>query len=206
MHISLARLIAVAAVLWTVGDAQAQNVARRLSLSPYASDIAQNGSGGPGAVYSVGFSAGGSLGGIVMPDPAGGTSKFSVGFTLPDDYAPGTNIYLRVVWRSEAISCVIDLRNNNLNWVSPGAPNDNGALIKDATMLAPNDNRVSMETRFLFNFVPRPPIEGGDTFTLGLFRSSTLDSCDGKLYIQGLAIEYEALTQNIFRDGFEAAA
>ncbi|MBB5208250.1 hypothetical protein [Chiayiivirga flava] len=204
MAIPLPRTLALATALLVCLDAQAGTVTRRMSINPYGSDIAQGSSSGPGATYGIGFSPEGSLGAIAMPDPSGGLSKFSIGFTLPDDYAPGTEIYLRVVWRSQAISCVIDLRNNNVNWARPGALNDNGALIKDATMLAPNDNRLSMETKFRFNFVPRPPFAGGDTFILGLFRSSTLDSCDGTLYIQGLAIEYQALTQNLFRDGFEA--
>ncbi len=65
-----------------------------------------------------------------MPDPTDGLSKFSFGFTVPDDYAPGTPMQLRVIWRSNAISCVVDLRNNSLQWAQPGALNDNGALVK----------------------------------------------------------------------------
>lgn len=200
----LARTLCVATALLLGAQAQAQTVTRHLSLNPYGTDIAQGSSSGPGATYSVGFSGGRSLGAIVMPDPSGGLSKFSIGFTLPDDYAPGTNVFLKVIWRSDAISCVIDLRNNNVNWTRPGALNDNGALIKDATMLAPNDNRMTMQTRFRFNFVPNPGFAAGDAFTLGLFRSSTLDSCAGAFYIQGLSIEYQALTVNVFADGFEA--
>lgn len=204
MTSTLIRMAVLGAALLVGHEAQGQTVPRRLSINPYGSDISQGGASGPGATFSLGSSGGGSLGAIVMPDPAGGTSKFSVGFTLPDDYAPGTDIFLRVIWRSQAISCVVDLRNNSVNWTSPGALNQNGALIRDAQMVAPNDNRISMETRFRLNFVPLPPFAAGDAFTLGLFRSPSLDSCSGALYIQGLAIEYEGLTANIFRDGFES--
>jgi hypothetical protein len=200
------RCVLIAAALLLGAQAQAQTVTRHLSVNPYGSDIAQGSSSGPGATYSLGFLGGRSLGGIVMPRPGPGESnKFSVGFTVPDDYAPGTDIFLKVIWRSDAISCVIDLRNNSLTWTRPGALNASGALIRDAVLLAPNDNRMSMQTRFRFNFVPNPGFGAGDAFTLGLFRGSTLDSCDGPLYIQGLSIEYQALTANIFANGFEAS-
>jgi len=200
------RCVLIAAALLLGAQAQAQTVTRHLSVNPYGSDIAQGSSSGPGATFSLGSAAGRSLGAIVMPRPGPGESnKFSVGFTVPDDYAPGTDIFLKVIWRSDAISCVIDLRNNSLNWTRPGALNGNGSLVSTATMLAPNDNRMSMQTHFRFNFVPNPGFVAGDAFTLGLFRNNTLDSCFGPLYIQGLSIEYQALTANIFADGFEAS-
>ncbi len=49
-----------------------------------------------------------------------------------------------------------------------------------------------------------PPFAPGDSIVGGLFRSSSLDSCSGEVYIQGLSIVYEALAELMFMDGFEA--
>lgn len=182
---------------------QAQTVPRSFSLNPYGAEIAQGSSGGPGARFSTGFSTNRGIAGILMPDPTGGTSKFSLGITLPLDYAPGTPFYLKVLWRSEASSCVVDLRNNFTNWSQPGQLNRSGALVRQTLLEAPADNRISVETLFLFNFVPAANFAPGDALVFGLFRSATNDTCADNVYIQGLSIEYEALTAEMFADGFE---
>lgn len=186
--------------------ADAGTITRWFSVSPYATDISQGSSGGPGASYGSGFSAGRGLAGIQMPDPAGGLSKFSFGFTLPDDYAPGTALHLRVVWRSDAIDCNIDLRSNFLQWLQPGSPNRSGSINRLSPLAAPADNTVSNETLFLLNFVPMPAFEGGDAFAGGLFRTATNDTCADTFYIQGMSIIYQALTASVFKDGFETVS
>jgi hypothetical protein len=200
------QILLLAWVLAWSPSTEAQTVHKRLSLNPYGAEISQGSSPGPGARFGTGFGSGSGFGAIVMPNPAGGISKLSLGFTLPDDYAPGTDIFLHVVWRSQAINCIVDLRDNFLFWARPGEMNRSGALISQSAMLAPGDSRIAAQTRYRFNFVPPGAFVGGDAFVFGLFRSPSQDTCAGDLFIQGVSIEYEALTSEVFADGFERTA
>ena len=197
----LARLLPVIALLALLSNPlRAQTVTRHLGINPYASDIGQHGIPGPGASFGPLF-----RGAIKMPDPDTGLSRLTFGFTLPDDYAPGTPFYLLVMWNSDAISCVVDLRNDGLLVAQPDqALVENGGMEAESVMLAPNDSKVSQQTRFLFWFPPATPsFAPGASVIGGLHRDPTLDSCSGDLLIQGFSIEYQALLSAVFRDGFE---
>lgn len=201
---------AVAAVFAMIGhQAYGQTVTRVLSLNPYGADIAQgSGSPGPGARYGSGYSGtNGGIGPVVMPDPAaagGGTSRFQMGFVVPDDYVAGTPLVLLVTWRADVLSCTVGLRNNFLTLAQPGLENVSGALVLDGPAPAMGPvAKVSVRTRYRFNF--SVPFEPTDTISFGLFRSMVNDTCAGDVHIQGLAIEYQALAKwGGFTDGFEA--
>jgi len=196
-------LILVFVLSLTPLAAMAQTVTRFLSINPLGTDISGS-LDSANAYYRLGFLDGRSLTGIVMPDPDTGLSRFQFGFTIPDDYAPGTDMYLRVLWRSEAISCVVDLRHNTLTRVAPGQQAVNGNLSKDGEiMLAPNNHRISSVIRFRLAGLETHNFAPGDAILGGLYRHTALDSCSDDLFIHGLSIEYQALTSAVFKNGFE---
>ena len=192
---AIARQLCVIIALLGMQNAIAQPLQRSLSLNPYAAFIEN-------ATRDFGYNTTvGAQGAIVMPDPGvSGLSQFRFGFTVPTDYAAGTDMLLIVAWRSDAISCVIDLRNSALYRSRPGAATDSGSLAKQSTMLAPNSLVQTEETVFDFGGLE---LEPGDAVQAGLYRSATLDSCDDDLHILGLSILYEPLPDEIFADGFE---
>jgi len=166
------------------GDATGQTVQRSLVLDPYGTYLEN-------ATRDFGYNTTvGAQGAIVMPDPdASGLSQFRFGFTVPMDYVAGTDMLLVVAWRSDAISCVVDLRNSALYRSRPGAATDSGSLAKQSTMLAPDNLVNTEETVFDVGFLELQP---GDAVQAGLYRSAILDSCAGDLHILGLSILYTA--------------
>lgn len=172
-----------------------QTVTRTISINPYGMFLSLN------AERAVGLSGQG----VILGDPDEGIGSFSFGFTVPEGYAPGTPLVLRLLWRSEAISCVVDLKNNAL-YRSPGGGGavDAGAFVKQSTLLAPDKSSQTEVTLFSLNGIDdQSDIQAGDAIIGSLFRSSALDSCSGDLHILGVSIRYEALTSFVFSDRFE---
>src|SRR5690606_35420574 len=111
-------LILVFVLSLTPLAAMAQTVTRLLSINPLGTDISGS-LDSANAYFRLGFLSGISLTGIVMPVPDTALSPFKFGFTMPDSCAPGTDMDLLVLRRSEAISCVVDRRHNTLTPVAP---------------------------------------------------------------------------------------
>jgi hypothetical protein len=192
---------------WAVGTlslllvtaAHGQTVTRSLSINPYGTFIEGN------AEFDKGYNSTVGAQGLILGNPNTlGSGSLQFAFTVPEDYAPGTQMALRVLWRSDATLCVINLTNNTL-YRSPGngGLTDQGGLSRQSQMFASN-NLLQTEVT-LFNLNGLGAIQAGDAISAGLFRSATDDSCSGDLHILGLSIVYEAQTNELFLDRFEAS-
>jgi len=186
-------------LLFSTTSAYGQTVTRSLSINPYGTFIDGN------AEFDKGYNTTVGAQGLIFGNPnAGGLGSLHFAFTVPEDYAPGTQMVLRVLWRSDATLCVINLTNNSL-YRSPGngGLTDLGALSRQSQMFASN-NLLQTEVT-LFNLNGLGAIQAGDAISAGLFRSGNDDSCSGDLHILGLSIVYEAQTNKLFLDRFESS-
>ena len=205
MRITLNCCIALV-VLFLSGSVLGNNtVTRTLSINPYGTHLTDLPGTGPGIVFSTGFSGtSGGLAAIAMPNPNDRRTSFSFGFTLPADYAPGTKIHVRILWRSNATSCEVNLRNNFLHSSQPGKENVNGSFSRlGGVMQAPESTKIANETLFEAVFEGDPVFQAGDAIAGGFFLNETGDTCAEILYIQGISVVYEGLTEGVFADGFE---
>jgi hypothetical protein len=192
-------LTAAALLLLGTTSAYGQTVTRSLSINPYGTFIEGN------AEFDTGYNSTVGAQGLILRNPnAGGTGSLHFAFTVPEDYAPGTQMVLRVLWRSDATLCVINLTNNSL-YRSPGngGVTDSGGLSRQSILFASN-NLLQTEVT-LYNLNGLGSIQAGDAISAGLFRSFNDDSCAGDLHILGLSIVYEARTDALFLDRFESS-
>jgi|SRR5690554_2138779 len=185
----------------------AQNtVLKSMSISPYETHIRNN------ADFGVGHAPFGGLGGIIMPDPNNnnfGRSDFSMGFTLPEDYVPGSNLTLRILWRSDATNeCNIDFRHNFLHWAQPGQETKTGQSQVGGLLKPSGVTKMVNERLIPIIHSEQPNFEPGDAISNGFFRTENYDTCSENLYILGLSVLYEGyvyadLSDIIFKNGFE---
>ena len=168
---------------------------RFISIDPYGLHVGNS-------TRDIGYNqAVGAQGAVVMPDPSvSGRSLFSFSFNVPEDYAAGTSIVLQVTWRSDAVSCIVDLRNNALYRSRPGVPTDAGVLFRQTVMQAPATPLSVARTTFSLNDLD---LYRDDVVQGVLVRSQADDTCTDDLHVLGLFLEYEATTSSLFADGFE---
>lgn len=178
-------------------------VTRILSINPFGTYIKEASGTGMSIYFGTGNGSKGGLGGIAMPDPNGRRSDFSFGFTIPDDYAPGTTLHLRIVWRSDTTSCVVNLRNDFLHVSQPGKESIAGTFSRLDTMQAPDSTKIANETFYQLIFDSDPGLKAGDPINGGLFRSEVGDTCASLIFVHGIAISYEGLLEGVFANGFE---
>jgi len=158
---------------------------RIISINPYGMFIEGN------TRFDNGFNGVVGAQGVVMGDPTSGTSSITFGFSVPTDYMLGTQISVRIIWRSDAINCVIDLRNNTLVRIPiNGGSTDTGNASRRETLTAPNNILETRDT--LFDLLSLVQIEATDSITVGLFRSSINDTCGGDFHILGVQVVYQA--------------
>ena len=149
---------------------------------------------GGAASFSTGF---GPNAGLLLADNA--NSDFSLGFTVPPNYTPGTSLAVRVLWHTPAMPCVMEFRPNfisvaragSTHLIGPGASTGLSVAGGPVAALATNQ---SVETLVMVN----SPVAGanlapGDVINFGLFRfgAAVTDTCLAPMVIQGLGVEYQ---------------
>ncbi len=169
-------------------------VTRSMSLNPYAMYLELSASFGQG--------------GIIMPQPTSVSSTrsaFSMGFTLPYDYAPDTPLQLKVLWQSDATSsCEINLGTSWLSWGQPGSIIISGDFVPPGRLSASGTPAMVSEALFGISHSQNSSFKPGDAITGSLFRKSTLDTCNNStLFVLGLSVIYQGLREGVFADGFE---
>ncbi|MFQ3663114.1 MAG: hypothetical protein SNJ69_12060 [Chloroflexaceae bacterium] len=168
-------------------------IPRFISLDPYGAYL------DGGATFSDGF---GPNSGLRLPD--GAVTSFSLGFTVPPDYAAGTTLTIRMVWHTPSTGCVITFRPNSIAIARPGRTHIIGAGASDGLSVVGGVNlnasptaNSSQETRIeITSPVSGTPLQPGDVIMFSMFRAGTApaDTCTGNLVIQGMALLYQGQT------------
>lgn len=193
------RLLLLAAIgsmlLSSFSSVSAQTGERSISISPFGMWVRGN------AQLVRGGRAG-----VLMSDPAGSfdnRSSFYFGFTVPEDFTPGSTPVVRVVWSTTGESCDFNLRSNALSRHSVnGEATDSGSL-SPALGLPLVSNPISEGNNTAnYALVSLGVISPGDAITASLFRSEFNDTCPG-VVIHGISVVYESQGPFIFRDAFE---
>jgi hypothetical protein len=179
---------------------QSTLIPRFISLAPEFAQLLN------GAAYEL--NGGGDLSGLVLPGNEV-IPRFAVGFSLPPDYAPGTDIELRLLWgnsRFNAITCGFRMWVNGVSRFRPDGPpyysssyatfpNDQDEI----TLLAPDITeqvRATTVTLAGKNLGGNDIYQPGDAISVLLARraSDANDTCTGKMFILGLDVTYTGLT------------
>ncbi|MDX9954752.1 MAG: hypothetical protein RBT75_11680 [Anaerolineae bacterium] len=159
-----------------------------------------------GAVYEL--NGGGDLSGLVLPGNQV-IPRFAVGFSLPPDYAPGTDVVLRVMWgnsRFNAVTCGYRVWVNGVSRFRPGGPPaypytlatfPNGQ--DEMTLVAPDISEQVRATTVTIagkDFGGNNYFQPGDAISVLLARraDNVNDTCAGKMYVLGLDVTYQGLT------------
>ena len=173
---------------------------RFISLAPEAATLLN------GATYEL--NGGGDLSGLVLPGNQV-IPRFAVGFSLPPDYAPGTDIELRMMWgnsRFNAVTCGYRMWINGVSRFRPDGPPyyASGAVtfpndLDEITLLAPDVTeqvRVTTVTLAGQDFSNNNIYQSGDAISVLLARraDNANDTCAGKMFILGLDVTYQGLT------------
>jgi hypothetical protein len=173
---------------------------RFISLSPESATLLN------GATYEL--NGGGDLSGLVLPGDQV-IPRFAIGFSLPPDYAPGTNIELRMMWgnsRFNAITCGYRMWINGVSRFRPDGPpyyassaatfpNDSDEI----TLLAPDVTeqvRATTVTLAGQDFGGNDIYQPGDAISVLLARRAddANDTCAGKMFVLGLDVTYQGLS------------
>lgn len=173
---------------------------RFISLSPESATLLN------GAVYEL--NGGGDLSGLVLPGNQV-IPRFAMGFSLPPDYAPGTDIELRMLWgnsRFNAITCGYRMWVNGVSRFRPDGPpyysssyatfpND----LDEITLLAPDITEQVRGTTVTLagqDFGGNDIYQPGDAISVLLARRAddANDTCDGKMFVLGLDVTYQGLS------------
>lgn len=159
-----------------------------------------------GASYEL--NGGADLSGMAFPDS--GFPRFSTGFSLPPDYAEGTDIVVRITWGNSAFnatSCGVRLRSNGVSAFRPnvspiysegvftGDINFSGSEVTLAMPTASGQIRQTIMTIPGTDSLSNPRYKAGDNIVWRLARDDgdIADTCVGKLFILGINATYQGL-------------
>jgi hypothetical protein len=152
------------------------------------------------AAYSVG--GGPNISGIYMPDS--GFNRFHTGFTLPPDYAAGTDVIFRIMWANgptNAVGCNFVLIANGLIAYRSGTTDfayiaggefsngdDEITLAAGATPQAVRAENLTIE-----GSGPGGSLQPGDALQIAIARPAgdLSDTCTGSLVVVGLDATYQ---------------
>lgn len=189
----IGRLGSAAAAPLAQPTVSATLIPRFISLDPYGAYVEG------GATFSNGF---GPYSGLNLPD--GVSSSFSLGFTVPPDYATGTPLTVRMVWHTPATGCTISFRPNSIAVARPGrthiigtGASDGLTVIGGTNLSAAATANGSQETRIeIVSPVSGEPLQAGDVIMFSMFRAGAVaaDTCTDNLAIQGMALLYQGQT------------
>jgi hypothetical protein len=149
------------------------------------------------ATNNVTFSAA-HPGGLRLPDNGFGTyASLDHSFIVPDDYTPGTPIFVEVMWVVGA-NCRPVLERNNLTVTRPGIPEITGLSTSDGLTMEDTPtataNVVNRTNMTIVSPDPAIPMAPGDTVLFGLFRRGDhpAETCVGpQVVLTGLNVRYE---------------
>lgn len=158
-----------------------------------------------GAVYEI--NGGGDLSGLVLPGDQI-IPRFAFGFSLPPDYAPGTDLELQMMWgnsRFNAVTCGFRMQVNGVSRFRPDGPPyylstlatfPNG--LSEITLLAPDTTEQVRATTLTISgkdFSDNDIFQPGDAISIMLARRAddTNDTCAGKMFVLGLDVTYQGL-------------
>lgn len=172
---------------------------RFISLAPESATLLN------GAVYEL--NGGGDLSGLVLPGNQV-IPRFAIGFSLPPDYATGTDIALRILWgnsRYNAITCGFRMWVNGVSrfradgpplYVSSYATFPNAQA--EMTLVAPDvaeQVRATTVTLAGQDAGANDLYQPGDAVSVLVARraDNVNDTCVGKMFILGLSVTYQGL-------------
>jgi hypothetical protein len=173
---------------------------RFISLSPESATLLN------GAVYQL--NGGSDLSGLVLPGDQI-IPRFAIGFSLPPDYAPGSDIELRMLWgnsRFNAITCGFRMWINGVSRFRPDGPpayNYNYATFPNGqveiTLLAPDVTEQVRGTTVTLagqDSLGNDLYQPGDAISILLARRAddANDTCAGKMFVLGLDVTYQGLS------------
>ncbi len=149
-----------------------------------------------GTFFNAGF---GANAGMRLPDSS--APQFSLGFTIPPDYTPGTDMTVRFLWHTPATGCGIELDPNYISVARAGRTHILGASATDGlTMVggtvlnAPaTANQTSAKDMTINSPSAATNLQPGDSVIFGLFRPSGAgtDTCANYLAIHGVSVSYQ---------------
>lgn len=139
--------------------------------------------------------------GVRLPATSAGYPGFTVGFTIPPDYTPGTPLSLRLIWHTSSTSCGLELPSNAVSFGRAGrthiqgpGPSDGIEAVGGTVLTAPaTANQSSAKDFTMTSPVDGVDLEPGDSFILGLYRCGDCaeDTCADVLVIQSISVTYE---------------
>jgi hypothetical protein len=146
------------------------------------------------ATFGDGF---GANAGLAFIDVTRQKTSFHV--VLPPDYTAGTAIAGTFTWHTSAVSCGVDWepnyvsvsRSGQVHILGPGASSGmTGPGVSTASATA---NLVQTAAFSLTSPVAATPLQPGDSYTFGLFRSadSGADTCTSSAIIDSMVLRYE---------------
>ncbi len=191
----------VTAQVTSSGTISATLIPRFISL-PVETAVINN-----GASYEL--NGGGDLSGMAFPN--GGFPRFSTGFSLPPDYAVGTDIIVRITWgnsRFNATNCGVRLRANGVSAFRPSTSPIYGNFSfpestyydgTEITLDMPSSSEQIGQTMAIISGkdnLENNIFQPGDNLVLRLARDDgdVQDTCTGKLFILGMNATYQGQT------------
>jgi hypothetical protein len=149
---------------------------------------------GATATFSTGF---GANGGLSFADAVSNAQSFHI--VLPPDYTPGTALVTTFTWHTGGIACNVDWRANYVSVSRAGAIHIVGGgattgMTEPTPIASPaTANVVTTSTFTLTSPLPSNPLQPGDSYTFGIFRSgaSGTDTCTTPALIDSAVVRYE---------------
>ena len=126
--------------------------------------------------------------GAVLPDGLFASATF--GAVLPTDLTPGSQLRIEVFWHINESGCTVEMRNNTLQSTRLGE-----AIISTSTVLLPYIKLGGLDTsevrRYTLVTTRDDGYRPGDIIKLGMWRSTTNDTCTDEVYIDGARVLYD---------------
>ncbi len=141
------------------------------------------------ATFNKGF---GRSSGLYMP--SSGSSSFAMNFTLPDNYAPGDTVFIRMICSADATGAV-ELNSNAVSVANPesgfnqGASSGGGLGIKGGNSIDFEETDTPVEVMgYLVSPDESKDLQPGDAVMINYYRSS--DANSGTFKIHGMQLQY----------------
>ena len=137
--------------------------------------------------------------GIRLSNSEVGQPAFAFGFTLPPDYAEGTDFNIRFVWRSDSVTCGFKL--SSFAWIGSvgagGWSTPNTSIPNLGVLIAPNSSTNEAIILTVAGVsASNQKFKAGDPVTILTDRESqdTNDTCTGEIEIFGISVIYSGLS------------
>lgn len=159
---------------------------REVSLSVYSMVTAN------GAAFSLDND---ENSGVILPET--GLPSIGFNFTIPQDYIPGTAVYIDLLWNTGDTSCTIEFRKNSFSRARAGTAHTTTTTLSGFTGL-PDDVLQAgpvgkVPTVATLSIQPSDTsLQPGDAVMISMFRfgASVKDTCTSAFRIQGIKVRY----------------